>query len=221
MAKLYTPAINEQLREQLSALGCRRGKFDCTGDGSRLSLAGTRPDGRAAFKWAFPQELHRALAAYLENCCPPGTSRLSIRVDLDADTFHYGLTTAQAEAQLADTEAQQELERRRQLPRDQTPYGRALAERVADTLERGHSLGYSHRDYCGFGLEYAGGEFRYGAIWDGGLDPDRTFADRAAFVTWLAAQSDAALSQADKPDPWVWDNQTLTRARLAEFARGQ
>jgi len=216
----YTPAINEYLRDQLTALGCRRGKFDSTGDGRHSSLTGTRPNGQAAFMWAFFQDFNVLLADYLERYCPPTTARLTIHIDLDADTFRYELTTHAAVARLVDTEAQQELERRRQLPRDTTPYGPALAGQVADALRVGHFLGYGHRDYCGFGLEYAAGEYRYGAIWEGGLEPHQTFASRESFVGWLARQSDAALAQLDKPDPWLWDNQVLTRQRLQEFVRG-
>lgn len=222
MTKLLTPAINDQLRELLSALGCGRGKFDTTGQGAPSSLSGIRPNGQAAFRWAFPRELNVAVAEYLEQCCPPDTERLSIHIDLAADTFRYELTTQAEAARLVETEAQQELERRRRYPRNRTPYGAALAEQVADALRRGERgfLGYGHRDYCGFGLEYKAGEYRYGSIWEGDLEAHQTFPDRAAFVQWLAAQSDFSLSQVDTPDPWLWDNQTLTQQRLQEFVRG-
>ena len=91
---------------------------------------------------------------------------------------------------------------------------------MADALTRRGFLGYEHRDYCGLGLEYKSGKYHYGSIWDGILEPRRTFSDRPAFVAWLAAQSDAALSQVNQRDEWLWDNQTLTRQRLLEFVRG-
>ncbi len=38
------------------------------------------------------------------------------------------------------------------------------------------------------------------------------------FVVWLAAQSDATL-RGDPSDPFLFDNQRVTRARLAEVVR--
>ncbi len=100
---------------------------------------------------------------------------------------------------------------------DATPYGRALAEKVADALDRGVSVAFSHRDYCGMGLVKAPAGYVYGTFYDGSPEPEQTFATRDAFVTWLAAQSDARLSgRAD--GPFLWQNQRLTRARLLEAA---
>lgn len=97
---------------------------------------------------------------------------------------------------------------------DTTPYGDALAEAVADALDRGVEVAYTHRDDCGMGLARRPEGYAYGPVYDGMLDPQRVFATRAAFVAWLAAQSDATLSGREDPLPFNWDNQRITRARL-------
>ena len=70
---------------------------------------------------------------------------------------------------------------------------------------------YSHRDYCGAGLEWTGPRqgFVLGTAYDGWLQPERSWADEKDFVAWLAGQSDAALHGDG--------NQRITRARLLEF----
>ncbi len=68
-----------------------------------------------------------------------------------------------------------------QISRQNTPYGDELAEKVADALQHG-PLAYSHRDYCGMGLETGtAGEYLYGEVWDGGLAISvYRFPDKAA-----------------------------------------
>jgi hypothetical protein len=117
-----------------------------------------------------------------------------------------------------------------------TPYGEALASRVADRLECGDALSYRHREYCGVGLRFVEPQFIYGEAFDGvvltpddlrasGTNPANiehvVFNSRTAFVTWLAAQSDESLSGNDSPSEWLRGNQRITRARLESFARGE
>ncbi len=125
---------------------------------------------------------------------------------------------------------------------DDTPYGEALARAVADALQkptppdRAPGLVNNHRDYCGMGLDYAPvgtrdfdgatglrgapstvAQFRYGRVNDGFVDKaDLGFADREAFVAWLAQQSDRSLYGFDEPE-WFVGNQRLNRARLEAF----
>jgi hypothetical protein len=99
---------------------------------------------------------------------------------------------------------------------DPTPYGAALANAVADALDRGVILAYSHRDYCGMGLCRTDAGYDYGPVYDGLLYDTTTFPTRAAFVAWLAGQSDATFAGRDDPSPFNWDNQRITRARLTE-----
>ena len=116
------------------------------------------------------------------------------------------------------------------------PYGRELAERVADRLERGEALVYAHREYCGMGLCYTGSQYVYGEVMDGlvimpadlaswGVNPSRlkqrVFDSREAFVAWLAQQSDESLYGYELDDPWRRGNQRITRARLEAFVRGE
>jgi hypothetical protein len=111
--------------------------------------------------------------------------------------------------------------------------GAVLAEAVATRLQAGERLAYHHPEYCGMGLHYSGGAFIYCEVNDGDM-PDQqqyqqwkasgnageflAFADRAGFVAWLAAQSDASLSGRDLSQAWLHDNQRLTLKRLQEFA---
>lgn len=114
-------------------------------------------------------------------------------------------------------------------------YGRELAEAVASRLERGDSLAYGHRDYCGTGLRFADGEFICGEVSDGELLTSKelktwsdipnkfehiTFSQRHEFIEWLAAQSDVSLHGADLRAPQLVGNQRLTLQRLESFAAG-
>lgn len=103
---------------------------------------------------------------------------------------------------------------------DRTPYGAALADQVADALDRGVALKYEHRDYCGMGLERGDGGYRYGPVMDGEIYGGEVFLSRADFVAWLAAQSDVSLSGRENAEPFVWDNQRITRARLLRAIAG-
>ena len=108
-------------------------------------------------------------------------------------------------------------------PDDTTPFGRALAEKVADYLIQKGDICYSHRDYCGVGFCFRDGEYHYDYVADGGFygnwvssspSPIRRFPDRDAFVAWLAKQSDDSLSGAEESQAWVRYNQRITREQL-------
>lgn len=102
--------------------------------------------------------------------------------------------------------------------------GRQLAEAVCVLLERGLTIGNTHRDYCGMGLCFTHGKYIFDEVHDGRIAPAeessgaplatlsrrREFADRGQFVEWLAAQSDESLH------PWNHRNQPLTLARLIQ-----
>lgn len=111
------------------------------------------------------------------------------------------------------------LERQQELAADVEPFGRELAERVADGLQAGWSLGYGHRDYCGMGLHWQDGRFCYAEVWDNRLDEPalRSFDEREAFVEWFAHQSTASLARLDDPRPFFHGNQVITRGRLLQF----
>jgi hypothetical protein len=111
------------------------------------------------------------------------------------------------------------------MPAIAEPYGTGLANKVADLLERGQSVIYGHADYCGTGLRFVAGRYVYDEVWNGELaclrqQPPafdkalKVFGDRATFVAWLAQQCDQSLSGRDRPDPYYWNNQRITRTRL-------
>lgn len=104
---------------------------------------------------------------------------------------------------------------------DPTLYGAELANAVADALDRGVAVAFSHRDYCGMGLVRTEAGYDYGPVYDGNLYDVKTFPTRAAFVAWLAAQSDATFAGREDPSPFNWDNQRITRARLVEAIAGR
>lgn len=111
-------------------------------------------------------------------------------------------------------------------------FGLALANAVADRLTSGATLAYTHPEYCGTGLAYENGAFICAEVYDGQLPSPtqvsnmqargenveyQSFASRADFVNWLAAQSDATLAGQQLPQEWQRGNQRLTRQRLQEF----
>lgn len=108
------------------------------------------------------------------------------------------------------------------LPRlDTTRYGHALAERVADFLEAGGEIPVRHPYFSGVCLAQCDSAFLYGYANEAGapafLDSTpviRRFDDRAAFVAWLAAQSDDSLNRA--PDSGLRSPEEIgiTRRRL-------
>ncbi|MFP2933936.1 hypothetical protein ACLESO_54190 [Pyxidicoccus sp. 3LG] len=109
------------------------------------------------------------------------------------------------------------------------PYGRRLASQVADALGRCHGLCYDHIDYCGVGLFKQGKRFIYDHVYYGIPEFETNgspqegiavFQDRDSFVAWLSRQSDESLSGRDQPNPWYFDNQRITRARLKDAVAG-
>jgi len=111
--------------------------------------------------------------------------------------------------------------------------GMILATQVADRLEAGAVLAFSHRDYCGTGLRCVEGEFIYGQVYDGRLstsaeaptwleesDSERkVFFARDDFISWLAAQTDESLSGKKLRDVWHHNNGRLTIERLQRFVQ--
>jgi len=100
---------------------------------------------------------------------------------------------------------------------DAVPFGTLIANRVADQLQKGHILGYGHRDYCGMGMKADENQrFFYGEIYDGYLEDPRIFENRDLFVSWLSVQSTASLGRWDDEEFYA-GNQVITRKRLLEF----
>jgi len=109
-----------------------------------------------------------------------------------------------------------------------TIYGTDLASRVATILDRGFTLAYGHREYCGMGLGLQEEHYCYSEVWDGRFqelqdilsDNQRcnlAFNQRSDFVAWLASQSDISLAGREEADTFYHDNQTVNHKRLMEF----
>jgi hypothetical protein len=103
-------------------------------------------------------------------------------------------------------------------------YGIDLATSVADYLMSGGVIAEAHREYCGTGLCFHKGRFihdevedaRFRSIASSDAQPLAAFPDRAAFIAWLAEQSDESLCGRERGNPWYVDNQRITRHRLEE-----
>jgi hypothetical protein len=108
-------------------------------------------------------------------------------------------------------------------------FGRVMANKIADVLEKGETIVQGHQDFCGTGLAYIDGRFVYDDMRDGqlaclGTTPPSfdqslaVFSERNAFVAWLAGQSDQSLSgKRDHRDPWS-RTQRITMSRLRAVA---
>ncbi len=95
-----------------------------------------------------------------------------------------------------------------------------LAKRVAGHLKKNGAIAYNHRDYCGTGLFFQGGQYMHTFVDDGhpvvyrAQEKGWAFHDVYKFIGWLAEQSDYSLSMYDNPG--VFNNQTITRKRLED-----
>jgi len=108
-------------------------------------------------------------------------------------------------------------------------FGRVMANRIADLLEKGETIIQGQKEFYGTGLAFIDGRFVYDDLRDGRLACLNTtppsfdqalaiFSDRAAFVAWLAGQSDESLSgKREHRDPWS-KSQRITMSRLRAVA---
>jgi len=206
-------AINAYLLRQLQDTDCVRGRLEVHGESAQVSFWGQKPDGRVTYFRDQDQAFDALIGDYLQLHWGPEVAHLFITVEVEQGSFEYSRVTW-AQQEMAQ---QQEIEAKKNRSRRTTPYGSTLAKQVADALRRGHSLGYNHRDYCGMGLDYAAGKYRYVEINDGYPQPTQTFNTRDAFVAWLAQQSDKTLARLEEESPRYWDNQTITQQRLEEL----
>ncbi|SFN83016.1 hypothetical protein SAMN05428949_3598 [Chitinophaga sp. YR627] len=221
-----TAALNAHLQEKLERTGCTKGRLKAEFTSTlllSLSCIRTR-DNKSMLIWDFDYPLQKAIRDYLE-ICGPQTAILQVDIDLTRESFLYThLSRAQHEQQkqAAAREAEKEIQQRKEelkqhLAADTQPIGKPLAEKVATALRHG-SIGYTHRDYCGMGLEYREGQYHYGELWDGGMHLSRqSFDTQSAFVQWLSQQSNASLSNIHLKDTFYWGNQVITRERLEQF----
>lgn len=207
-------ALHEVLRQRLAAAGCQHGRFEISAPGACLSFSGQKADGRTLFFWEFSHNFHRLLTDYLAEHYDEQTAQLAIQIDVANAQFHYlYLTKSQPANGLLAVSSPA-------LPPDRTPYGPTLAGRVAARLDQGAPLAHPLRGYGGRGfVRPAGGAYQYGEVWDGEVVPTRTFATWAAFVTWLAAQSDFSLAEPENAGAVGHDNQCITRQRLTKFVQ--
>jgi len=112
-------------------------------------------------------------------------------------------------------------------------FGRVMASKIADLLEKGETIVQGQKDFCGTGLAFVDGRFVYDDMRDGRLaclastPPSfdqslAVFSDRSAFVDWLAGQSDESLSgKREHRDPWSRTQRiTMSTLRAVATERG-
>lgn len=224
----FTPTqtrLNEALTQLFTMSECWGGRFEMqpTAGEVRYVARGHHQSGQeiTVYPFTLPQQalLEALLAQYAEET-PGGIGFLTIFVNLRQSIFTYQPVSVAAEAQAEATEAaaqgERDRARRERLHRElsPTPFGPELAAQTAEALAQGRPFNYGHPAYCGMGFDMVAGQYRYGPVWEGGLEPERTFLDRAGFVAWLARQSDLSLALLELEAPTLWHNQTVTRARL-------
>jgi len=221
--------IRQQLTGMLHRYNCTSGHFrmERPSHNMLLTMHGERPGlPKPVFFWEWPGPVKRSISVFLD--AHPDVAVLEMKLDLTNDTFEvYTQNRAEYKAQREKEAAQKEealyqaqLERRDTLSRLTKPYGRELAQKVTEQLQKGCLLGYGHRDYCGTGLDRnAEGKIVYGELYDGGMIlPIQVFDTPESFTEWLSVQSDASMALLDSPEPFYWGNQTITEERLREFA---
>jgi hypothetical protein len=204
-------ALTEVLRQRLAAAGCQHGRFDVSEPEACLSLSGQRADGKILYFWEFSPKFHQLVDTYRQEQYDEHTAQLTIEIDVAAAQAQHLRTLKPAAVPATATPAVAAQLPLAPLP-DRTPYGLALAAQVAARLDQGLTLTHGHRGYGGMGLARStGAAYHYGEVWDGVLSPSHTFPSWAAFVAWLAAQSDFSLAGPA--------GQALTRQRLSELGQ--
>jgi hypothetical protein len=210
-------ALTEVLRQRLAAAGCQYGRLDVSEPEACLSLSGQKADGKILYFWEFSQKFHQLVGTYLEEQYDEHTAQLTIQIDVATAQAQYLRTLKPTPEQVNATPTATEL---RPSARDRTPYGLTLAAQVAARLDQGLTLAPCCRGYGGMGLARgARAEYQYGEVWDGVLSPSQTFPSWAAFVAWLAAQSDFSLASPAVYNLNVLDRQVITRQRLFELVQ--
>jgi hypothetical protein len=221
-------AINEELRSQLERSRCINGHLHYQASVALIHINGFSAAGNSYTIWQSAPELQSLLAQYVKEA--PDCGGVMITIDLVKDQFNYHELSVIPLQQLAQQQVDQQREKiqvienkrrdqekRKALEQKTRKIGVTMAENVADALLHDH-VGYSHRDYCGMGLEHRDGIYKYGELHDGYLiEPVLQWETKEAFVIWLAEQSDASLARLEEQDPWYWGNQTINRVRLVSL----
>jgi hypothetical protein len=227
----FTPTqacLNEALAHLFSKSECWGGYLHMQPTPSEVLFGarGYHLSGQEINVYPIEPPLQALLRQYADES-PGGIGFLTIQVNLRQSIFRYRHTTVAEEAQTeaAETAAQSQRDQQHRARLFQelspAPFGPALAAQVAATLAQGHELAYGHPAHCGTGLNFYAGHYRYGMVWEGTLEPHQTWATRPEFEAWLAQQSDLSLALLELPQPKLWHNQTVTRARLLELVGEQ
>jgi hypothetical protein len=215
-------AINEEVHKLLEIYRCETGDLHYQAP-SMILLRGFRVDGREVSIMDTGPRLSALLSQYIELL--PDCDSVTIEVDLRPQYKYSPFSNAaiqKAAEEKAAIEKQQKAayelaykEKLEALRLGTEKYGLAFAEKVANGLLKGGYIGYSHRDYCGMGLEYRDGVFTYGEVHDGYMRyPVFQSSSKESFIDWLADQSDASLARLEEENAWYWGNQTIDRKRL-------
>lgn len=229
MNPTFTPTqtrLNEALTALFTASECWGGYLEMQPSPGEVlyGARGYHQSGQEITVYPILPPLKALLHLYAEEM-PGGIAFLTIFVNLPQSIFTYQSTSVAAAAQAAaeataQTKRDQEHRRHLRQTLSPAPFGPALAAQVAATLAQGRELAYGHPAHCGTGLNCVDGHYRYGMVWEGLLDPHRTWDNRPDFEAWLAGQSDLSLALLELEEPSLRHNQTVTRARLLALVGG-
>jgi hypothetical protein len=199
-------ALIEVLRQRLAAADCPRGRFDISEPGPHLSFSGEKPNGSTVFFWEFGHVFRQLVDAFLTEQYDADTARLSIQLDVASAQVQVVRTPKLAPTPTETPHPTPPLP-------DETPYGPTLAAQVAARLDQGAHLAPPPSGGMSLARE-ATGTYAYGEVCRGAFAATRTFATWAAFVAWLAAQSDYSLALLTQGAAAA-----LTRQQLAELVQ--
>ncbi|RKH32349.1 MULTISPECIES: hypothetical protein [Corallococcus] len=180
------------------------------------TLLFTAPDGTLTFG-TLPDEQRTQVQALLHQHHAEETARGNIELSVVCEATSAPSIRLTDELQRHRAEQEQA---RAEAHFDTRPYGRALAQRVAEILDAGGELSVTIDPREGllralwkpdsgtyaYGLRYAQGD----------SEALVTFASRDEFIRWLAERSDEVFAKEDRPDdPLAWGHGTFDRAFFA------
>ncbi|CAM3340258.1 hypothetical protein G4177_22035 [Corallococcus sp. ZKHCc1 1396] len=176
----------------------------------------TAPDGALSFG-TLPEPQRAQVQALLRqhHAEQPARGNVELSVVCDATPVPRIQLTDELQRQRAE-----QTQARAEASFDTRPYGRALAQRVAEILDAGGELSITvdPREGVLRALWKSGdGTYAHGLRYaQGDSKPSVTLASREEFIRWLADRSDEVFAKEDRPDnPLVWGHGTFNRAYFA------
>lgn len=109
-------------------------------------------------------------------------------------------------------------------------FSKELIEKFAKRLKQNQGLSYSHRDFCGHGIEYSQGRYELVEIHDGDFNAKNvilSWKTEEEFIVFMIGQSDYTMSCKCTSFPEIysketsgWGNQTISEKRISDYIIG-